>query len=57
LHGVISFQELAIPIWGLSQSASPIPTARSIPRDVVASIPSVTTRLRGFMSFSGMGQV
>src|SRR5665811_2314980 len=50
LQGVISFHELAMPIWGLSQSASPIPTARSIPREVRASIPSVTVRERGLMS-------
>ncbi len=50
LQGVISFQELAMPIWGLSQSASPIPTARSMPREVVAARPSVTVRLRGLMS-------
>jgi len=52
LQGVISFQELAMPIWGLSQSASPMPTARSIPREVSASIPSVTVRERGLMSIS-----
>ncbi|MBM7802013.1 hypothetical protein JOE58_001264 [Curtobacterium luteum] len=52
---MISFQEDAIPICGFSQSSSPMPTARSIPREVVASIPSVTTRLRGFTSMSGMG--
>ncbi len=51
---MISFHELAMPIWGFSQSASPMPTARSIPRLVVASIPSVTTRERGFQSISGM---
>src|SRR5699024_7180957 len=45
-QGVISFQELAMPIWGLSQSAAPIPTARSIPREVVAGRPSVTVRPR-----------
>ena len=55
LQGVISFQDDAMPIWGLSQSASPIPTARSIPREVVASIPSVTTRDRGLMSIVGTG--
>ena len=49
---MISFHELAIPICGLSQSASPIPTARNIPREVVASIPSVTTRERGLRSIS-----
>ena len=33
LHGVISFHELAMPICGLAQSSSVIPTARSIARD------------------------
>jgi hypothetical protein len=32
LHGVISFHEEAIPICGLTQSSSPMPTARNIPR-------------------------
>ncbi len=32
LHGVISFQDEAMPIWGLSQSSSVSPTARSIDR-------------------------
>src|SRR6056300_718487 len=50
LQGVISFQELAIPTCGLSQSSSPMPTARSIPLDVVASMPSVTARERGLGS-------
>jgi cytochrome b561 len=50
LHGVISFHELAMPICGFSQSASPMPTARSMPRDVVASMPSVTVRERGLIS-------
>src|SRR6266545_8377518 len=50
LHGVISFQMDPTPICGLAQSASPMPTARSMPRDPVASSPSVTTRLRGLMS-------
>src|SRR3954451_965326 len=50
LHGVISFQELATPICGLAKSSSPIPTARSMPREAVASRPSVTFRLRGLMS-------
>ncbi len=53
LHGVISFQELAMPICGLTQSSSPMPTARSMPRDAVASMPSVTWRLRGLMSMPG----
>ncbi len=50
LQGVISFQELATPIWGLAKSSSPMPTARNIPRAGAAWIPSVTTRLRGLMS-------
>ena len=49
LQGVISFHEDAIPICGLTQSASPIPTARSIPRAGDRSSPSVTCPLRGFM--------
>ncbi len=57
LQGVISFQELAMPIWGLSQSASPMPTARSMPRLVMASMPSVTVRLRGLGSNSDMHRV
>ena len=50
LQGVISFQLEATPTCGFSQSSSPIPTARSMPRDAVASSPSVTTRERGLMS-------
>ena len=50
LHGVISFQLDATPIWGFTQSSSPMPTARSMPRAAVASSPSVTARLRGLMS-------
>ena len=42
LHGVISFHELATPICGFAKSSSPIPTARSMPRAAVLSIPSVT---------------
>ena len=53
LHGVISFQDEAIPICGLTQSASPIPTARSMPRAAALSSPSVTSLLRGFMSVIG----
>ena len=52
LHGVISFHETATPICGLAKSSSPIPTARSMPRDAVASSPSVTWRDRGLMSVS-----
>ncbi|GAA0923494.1 hypothetical protein GCM10009554_01670 [Kribbella koreensis] len=47
---MISFQLEATPICGLTQSSSPIPTARNIPREAVASSPSVTVRLRGLIS-------
>jgi hypothetical protein len=50
LHGVISFHDDPTPIWGLAQSSSPMPTARSMPRAAVFSRPSVTSRLRGLMS-------
>lgn len=50
LHGVISFHDEATPICGFSQSSSPMPTARSMPRAAVRSRPSVTSRLRGFTS-------
>src|SRR6476619_2062615 len=50
LQGVISFHELATPIWGLAKSSSPMPTARSMPRAAAFSRPSVTSRLRGLMS-------
>src|SRR3954465_10482024 len=50
LQGVISFQLLATPIWGLAKSSSPMPTARSMPRAAARSRPSVTSRLRGLMS-------
>ena len=50
LHGVISFHDDATPICDLTQSSSPMPTARSIPRAAVFSRPSVTSRLRGLMS-------
>src|SRR5699024_12425789 len=53
LHGVISFHDDAIPTCGLSQSASPMPTARSIPRAGGRSYPSVTSRERGFRSVAG----
>src|SRR5450830_997077 len=53
LQGVISFHELATPIWGFAKSSSPRPTARSIPREAVASMPSVTVRERGLMSMPG----
>jgi hypothetical protein len=49
LQGVISFHDDAIPICGLTQSASPIPTARNIPRAGALSSPSVTTWERGFI--------
>jgi hypothetical protein len=50
LHGVISFQLEAMPIWGFGKSSSDMPTARSIPRAAARSSPSVTSRLRGLMS-------
>ena len=53
LHGVISFQEDAIPICGLAKSSSFIPTARSIPRAGARSIPSVTKPDLGFILFGG----
>ena len=49
LQGVISFHEDATPICGLTQSSSPIPTARSIPRAGERSKPSVTRPERGFI--------
>ena len=49
LHGVISFHDDATPICGFTQSSSPIPTARSMPREADFSRPSVTCQLRGFM--------
>ena len=47
---MISFHDDATPICGFSQSSSPIPTARSMPRAAAFSRPSVTSRLRGLMS-------
>src|ERR1700733_14144529 len=47
LQGVTSFQLLATPICGLSQSASVIPTARSMARAGARVGPSVTSKLRG----------
>ena len=49
LQGVISFHDEAIPICGLTQSSSPMPTARNIPRAGALSKPSVTTPERGFI--------
>ena len=50
LQGVTSFQLDATPICALPQSASVMPTARNMARAGARSIPSVTSRLRGFMS-------
>ena len=50
LQGVISFQDDATPICGLAKSSSPMPTARSMARAGALASPSVTSRLRGFMS-------
>ena len=47
LQGVISFHDDAMPICGLRQSSSPIPTARSLPRAAARSRPSVTMPLCG----------
>jgi hypothetical protein len=46
---VISFQDEATPICGLSQSSSVMPTARSIARAGARWSPSVTSVLRGFL--------
>ena len=43
LQGVTSFQEEATPTWGLAQSSSPMPTARSMARAGARSGPSVTS--------------
>ena len=43
LHGVTSFHDDATPIWGLSQSSSVIPTARSMARAGARVGPSVTS--------------
>ena len=53
LQGVISFHEDTMPICGLTQSSSPIPTARNIPRAGARSIPSVTSPDRGFIVLMG----
>jgi hypothetical protein len=50
LQGVTSFQLEATPTWGLSQSLSVMPMARSMARAPARCIPSVTSRLRGFRS-------
>src|SRR5215218_122257 len=50
LQGVISFQELAMPICGFAQSSSVRPIARSIARAAAFCLPSVTSRDRGLMS-------
>ena len=50
LQGVTSFQLVATPTWGLSQSSSVIPTARSMARAGARSYPAVTSRLRRSMA-------
>src|SRR5690606_21135229 len=57
LQGVISFHDEAIPICGFVKSSSSIPSARSMPRAAARSIPSVTSRLRGFTSCSAMEEI
>ena len=54
LHGVTSFHDEHTPTWGLSQSSSVIPTARSIARAGARSNPSVTSWLRIFNPSSAM---
>ena len=56
LHGVTSFHEEATPIWGLSQSSSPMPTARSMARAGARVGPSVTAKLRGLMPTRGCSE-
>jgi hypothetical protein len=51
LHGVTSFHDEATPTCGLDQSASVMPTARSIARAGARVLPSVTSPERGFMGF------
>ena len=48
LQGVTSFHDDATPTWGLSQSSSVMPTARSMARAGAFCIPSVTSWDRGF---------
>ena len=43
LHGVTSFHDEATATWGLSQSSSVMPTARSMARAGARSKPSVTS--------------
>jgi hypothetical protein len=50
LQGVISFQDDATPICGLSTSSSVMPTARSIARAGARRSPCVTSWLRGLPS-------
>ena len=53
LHGVISFQDDAIPICGFAKSSSFIPTARNMPLAGARSKPSVTIQERGFILVIG----
>src|SRR5262245_45017187 len=55
LHGVTSFHEEATPTWPLPQSSSVMPMARSMARAGARSQPSVTSRLRIFMSTAVAG--
>src|SRR5579862_4218373 len=48
LQGVTSFQDDATPIWGFDQSASVMPTARSMARAPARVLPSVTSNDLGF---------
>src|SRR5918999_5368982 len=49
LHGVSSFHDEHTPTWGLSQSSSPMPTARNMARAPALVLPSVTSKLRGLL--------
>ena len=53
LQGVTSFHDEATPIWGLSQSSSVMPMARSMARAGARVGPSVTSWLRGLIPTSG----
>jgi hypothetical protein len=49
LHGVSSFHDEHTPTCALSQSPSPMPTARSMARAGARVGPSVTSKLRGLL--------
>ena len=55
LQGVTSFHDDATPTWGLSQSSSVMPTARSMALAGARSAPEVTSCERGFISLIATG--